>query len=149
MGPAAARSDPKGGTGVKRQLIIATIALSATGLAACGSSEDQAKSAGEQVGTQLAELQTRVMARAAEFDLEGIEAGLKSAQDALPETAFHQLEAGLIELQSKVTAAQNHPEGLDAASRDGLTTFTNVSGDDAALNAFKQGVKKGYADASQ
>lgn len=143
------RRPAKGRTGVKRQMIIATIALSTVGLSACGSQEHQAKNAGEQVGESIATLQSTVMQRPATYRLEGIESDIEGLKGKLPEDALKQLEAAQARLTDKVTAAENHPDELAAAAQDALQQFAAVTGNTAALNAFKEGVQKGYENASK
>lgn len=131
---------------MKRLLVITTIALSTAGVAGCGSADDQAESAGKSVGTALAQLQNTVMTRPAGWQIDGIDDALQQIKGDVPADVYEQLTTAEEALRKNVTAATNHPEALATASQAGVESFTSVSGSSKTLDAFKSGVKQGYAD---
>lgn len=131
---------------MKRQLVLATLALGSFAIAGCGASGPEG--AGERAGASLGELQTVVMARSAEFDVKGLESYLERVKGDVPEETYKQMEEALIDIQKKVTAAENHPEMLAKASLDGFRQLDAVQGTGEALADFKKGLKKGFDEAT-
>ncbi len=131
---------------MKRQLVLATLALGSFAIAGCGSGGPEG--AGERVGDALGELQTVVMGRSANIDSKGLKSYVERMKDEVPAETYAQLEEAYEKVEDQVTDARNDPEALLKASVDGLREFESVQGGGDALAEFKQGLKQGFNEAT-
>lgn len=131
---------------MKRQLVLATLALGSIGLAGCGSGGPEG--AGERAGAALGELQTVVMSRSANFDLEGLEAYVERVKGDVPAETYAQMQETVERIREQVTEAENHPEELAKASMEGFRQLEAVQGAGAALEEFKKGLRAGFSEAT-
>jgi ABC-type transporter Mla subunit MlaD len=132
-----------------RRAVVLALAALALAAAGCGDSpEDQARSAGEQIGGDLYAVQNAKSAGDARQALGDIRSQLKDVGGELPAGLRDRLSAIADDLQASLRSAQDSA-ARRAAFLDALSQLDAVASDtDSVVNEFRRGVRQGYQDAA-
>ncbi|MFT4036154.1 MAG: hypothetical protein QM679_11330 [Patulibacter sp.] len=129
---------------MKRQILIATLAAAAIGVAGCGGAE----SAGRDIGYAIGALQTTTATKIVEERLKGLTTAIESLKDQLPAETYEQLEAIQEHLEHQLETAENHPDALAAASSEAAQAIAALSATDEQVKQLQEAVREAYSAAS-
>jgi|tagenome__1003787_1003787.scaffolds.fasta_scaffold19925113_2 hypothetical protein len=133
-----------------RRTVAVALALAAVAAGAgCGQSpEDQARSAGEDVGGDLYTVLNAGSAEQSGAALDSIRASVKDVQGALPASVRSEVQGIAAQLRTGIQDAQDRA-GRQAALLDARSQLNLlVSDTNSVVNEFRRGVREGYQDAA-
>lgn len=127
-----------------RTAAIAALCALAVGTAGCGS--ESLNTAGEHLGSALGSVQNAATGLGASSEVHGIGEQISDLRSRVPEASAAALETIETKLETDIGAAGGDSAKIQEATDAAVAAIARLSGGDA-IEQFKTGVRKGYADA--